>query len=143
VTSIVGTWNIRVTWLFGLGGGTELNAFDHTFKADGTFTHPNGGGHWAQVSGLFVWVWNNTLLVYAAHIQPGHALPQEDSMTGIMGWQTQGGNHGTFRGQRLLVGDPTLAVSGGAPENNSNPALGPVADPPFAGSSDQAAQDSS
>jgi hypothetical protein len=145
MTSIIGTWNVRVTWHFGIGGGTELNAFDHTFKADGTFTHPNGGGRWLQVdSDLVVWNWQppDQLLVYSANIQPGHAVPQEDSMTGIMGWLTEGGNRGTFRAQRLLVGDPTLVVRGGAPEetvvvrggapeNNSNPALGPVADPPL------------
>ena len=58
MTSIVGTWNVRVTWLLGFGGGKELNAFNHTFKHDGTFTHSNGGGRWVQAGDLVIWQWS-------------------------------------------------------------------------------------
>ena len=63
-------------------------------------------------------------------------------MTGIMGWLIEGGNQGTFRARRLLVWDDPVVFWGGAPDN-SNPALGPVADPLHGDSSDRVAEGSS
>jgi hypothetical protein len=130
-----------------IGTGIEHHTADHTFKADGTFTNTNGDtGRWLQVEELAVWRFTSPAesvgLAYSAIIQPGQTLPTEDSMKGIM-WYVQGGNLGTFRAQRQLVGDEILIIRGGVLENNTNPALGPVADPLLADSNDPAAQDSS
>jgi hypothetical protein len=126
--SIVGAWNIHVTWSFGPGAGIELHLPEITFNTDGTWTNINGGGRWLQVGDRAVWNIDKPygLVVYSANIQPGHALPHEASMTGIMGWLT-GGNEGSFRGQRSVV--PDEVVVGGAPEDNTDPMLGPVASP--------------
>ena len=132
MTSIVGTWNIRVTWGSGLGAGKILKAATSTFNADGSWTYWGGGGRWVQVGDLVFWNFTNYAgLLYSANTQFA-------SMTGIMGWTQQGGLTGSFYALRVGVpGSPdagttsggvlaNAVTSGGVLENNSDPLLGPV-----------------
>ena len=74
-----------------------------------------------QAGDLVVWQWRppDPPALDSANIQPGHAVPQEDTMTGIMGWLTEGGNQGTFRARRLLVGDPIPCSFGAVPQTTA------------------------
>ncbi|HEX4969990.1 MAG TPA: hypothetical protein VFV69_02975 [Steroidobacteraceae bacterium] len=134
MTSIVGTWNMRVSWGSGLGAGKVLKAATKTFYADGTWTYRDGGGRWVQVGDHIFWNFTHyPELVYCANTQFA-------SMTGIMGWPHPGGNRGSFYGLRVGVpGSPdTASTSGGAmenavtgggvPDDNSDPLPGPVSD---------------
>lgn len=133
MTSIVGTWNMRVSWGSGLGAGTVLKAAPITFSADGTWTNGHGG-RWVQVGDQVFWsLTTYPGLVYSANTHFA-------SMTGIMGW-TQGSPKGSFYALRVGVFGSTDApttsarvvengvTSVGVPENNSDPLLGPVIDP--------------
>jgi hypothetical protein len=143
--SIVGTWNVYLTWSSGKSGGTELPVADHIFNADGTWTDRHGDHHgrWLQVGDQVVWNVNVSEyagLVYSASIQPGHALPHEASMTGIMGHLVPYGRQGSFRAQRSFMPGEVVVAGGGVPEDNNDPLLGPVAGPVPGDSSDRADQ---
>ena len=148
MASIVGPWNILVTWRFGWGAGTEFNAIHATFNADGTWTdRGNHRGRWMRDGDQVVWsqtAAESFGLVYSAHIPPDHGhhgLPHEDTMqyegpiTGIMGW-LDGRNLGSFRALRPQgAGEVHFAsggvpfASGGVPETNFDPVLGRVDSP--------------
>ena len=96
-------------------------SFNHTFKPYGTFTHSNGGGRWVQAGDLVIWQWRppDPPALDSANIHPGHAMTQEDTMTGIMGWLIEGGNQGTFRARRLLVWDGSPCSFGAVPQTTA------------------------
>lgn len=123
MTSIVGSWNMRVSWSFGPGAGqVQKVPSPITFNADGTWSPV--GGRWVQVGDHVFW--NHPIrpgLVYAANTQFA-------SMTGIMGY-LRGDNRGSFYALRVGVpGSPEAVTSSsdGVPENNRDPLLGPVID---------------
>jgi hypothetical protein len=125
VAGIVGTWNVvGVSW----GGGPVLKAGPFTFNADGTWSYAFGGGRWLQVGDQVFWNFTNAAgLIYSANTHPA-------SMTGIMGYPTPGGNSGSFYALRSAPpaapdasGDGGDALTGGVPDDNTDPALGPVA----------------
>ena len=92
MTSIVGTWNMRVSWGSGLGAGKVLKTATKTVYEDGTWTNRDGGGRWVQVGDHIFWNFTHyPELVYCANTQFA-------SMTGIMGWPHPGGKEAAFTG---------------------------------------------
>jgi hypothetical protein len=128
MTSVVGKWDLRITWIVGKLPGIELNVSDPTFNADGTWTDPaNHRGRWLQIGDLVVWNVTNTIpinLVYSGCIQSGPAAG-DASMTGIMAKWIEDGDHGTFSA-RLLFTDPETEPRVGVPDTSD-----PLSDPGF------------
>jgi hypothetical protein len=76
-SSIVGTWNAFTDW--GCDGNPVFAAV-FTFKADGSWSYPNGGGRWMQVEGMCFFNFTNASgLIYTANVTL-------NAVVGVMGY---------------------------------------------------------
>jgi len=104
--SVVGTWDLRITWIRGRISGVELpGSYQHNFNADGTWTSPdtNNYGRWLQAGDFVMWDLVSDIpfnLMYSGKIRWGTHAADAASMTGMMAKWIDGGDYGTFSASR-------------------------------------------
>lgn len=87
--TVAGSWTLTLDWYC---DGASLGTLPITFAADGTWTTSTRTGRWTGGGGTILWTYSDVAnLFYTAQINGGF-------MTGLFGYNTDGGATGCFGG---------------------------------------------